>query len=191
MRSSGSPRPPTRVVENSKVGVMDRLGRRLRDAARTKPAHRLRGDPRLRRPAHRREPVRGMAGVRRHCAVDGRAGGDHGAGRTAGVPAGAERRRHVPGDACGARRRLGGACRQRTGEGQFLDVAMYDAILALCENMRLHVLVGGARARPARQRARRQCPFDVFPTSDGAIAIAAPTPNHWALLCAMIGRVET
>ena len=33
---------------------------------------------------------------------------------------------------------------RRTGEGQFLDVSMYDAILALCENMVYHYRLGGS-----------------------------------------------
>jgi crotonobetainyl-CoA:carnitine CoA-transferase CaiB-like acyl-CoA transferase len=33
-------------------------------------------------------------------------------------------------------------------------------------------------------------PFDIYPTADGACAIAAPTPNHWALLAAFIDRPD-
>ena len=34
------------------------------------------------------------------------------------------------------------------------------------------------------------CPFDIFTTRDGAIAIAAPGENHWAILCEAMGRAD-
>jgi crotonobetainyl-CoA:carnitine CoA-transferase CaiB-like acyl-CoA transferase len=34
------------------------------------------------------------------------------------------------------------------------------------------------------------CPFDIFPTRNGAVAIAAPGENHWRILCDVIGRPE-
>jgi crotonobetainyl-CoA:carnitine CoA-transferase CaiB-like acyl-CoA transferase len=34
------------------------------------------------------------------------------------------------------------------------------------------------------------CPFDIYETSDGAVAIAAPIENHWAKLCFAMGRPE-
>ena len=35
------------------------------------------------------------------------------------------------------------------------------------------------------------CPFDIFPTRDGAVAIAAPGENHWKILCDAIGRPDS
>ena len=46
------------VVENFRVGVLDRLGIGYEDLAGDQPADRVRRRARLRRPAHRREPVR-------------------------------------------------------------------------------------------------------------------------------------
>jgi crotonobetainyl-CoA:carnitine CoA-transferase CaiB-like acyl-CoA transferase len=34
------------------------------------------------------------------------------------------------------------------------------------------------------------CPFDIFRTRDGAVAIAAPGENHWAILCDAMGHPE-
>ena len=78
----------------------------------------------------------------------------------------------------------------RTGEGQFLDVAMYDAVLALCEAIVYRYSYTGQVSRPTGNGHPALTPFDLFPTADGACAIAAPTDNHWALLCEIIGRPE-
>jgi crotonobetainyl-CoA:carnitine CoA-transferase CaiB-like acyl-CoA transferase len=79
---------------------------------------------------------------------------------------------------------------RRTGQGQFMDVAMYDAVLLLCEQAVYHYSYDGRVSRPKGRGHQVLCPFDVFDTADGAVAIAAPTPHHWALLCGIIGRVE-
>lgn len=77
-----------------------------------------------------------------------------------------------------------------SGKGQFLDVAMYDAVLALCEVIVYTYSLTGKTIAPAGNSSRIIVPFDIFPTADGAIAIAAPTDNQWAALCRAMGRAE-
>ena len=79
---------------------------------------------------------------------------------------------------------------RETGEGQFLDVAMYDAVLSLCEHYVYLYSYGGENPRPLGNAHPFLCPFDVFDAKDGQIAIAAPTDKHWRLLCDIIGRPE-
>jgi crotonobetainyl-CoA:carnitine CoA-transferase CaiB-like acyl-CoA transferase len=78
----------------------------------------------------------------------------------------------------------------RTGDGQFLDVSMYDAVLALCEAIVYRFSYTGLVSRPTGNGHPQLTPFDVFPTADGACAIAAPTDKHWALLCEVIDRPD-
>jgi len=78
----------------------------------------------------------------------------------------------------------------RTGSGQFVDVAMYDAVLALCEAVVYRYGYAGFVTRPTGNGHPQLCPFDVFPAADGQIAIAAPTESHWPILAALIGRPE-
>ncbi|HEX5365858.1 MAG TPA: CoA transferase [Acidimicrobiales bacterium] len=78
----------------------------------------------------------------------------------------------------------------RTGEGQFLDVAMYDAILLLCEAIVYRYSYTGQVSRPTGNGHPVLVPFDLFPTADGACAVAAPTERHWPALCAAIGRLD-
>ena len=79
----------------------------------------------------------------------------------------------------------------RTGEGQFVDVAMTDAVMALCEmGVMRYSYMGRPDTPPTGNRSEFLVPFDVFETSDGACAIGAPTDHHWAALSRIIGRPD-
>jgi crotonobetainyl-CoA:carnitine CoA-transferase CaiB-like acyl-CoA transferase len=76
-----------------------------------------------------------------------------------------------------------------TGRGQFVDVAMYDAVLSLCERLvHQHSYTG---AIPAQQGNAHPllCPFDILPTADGWVALAA-NDAQWAIVADTIGRPE-
>ncbi len=77
-----------------------------------------------------------------------------------------------------------------TGEGQFMDVAMYDACFALVEAAVYRYSYRGVVTAPTGNSHPQLAPFDIYPTKDGNCAIAAPTVVHWDLLCAMIDRVD-
>lgn len=79
---------------------------------------------------------------------------------------------------------------QRTGEGQFVDVAMYDSILALCEQAAERYSYTGIDATPAGNGHAVLAPFDIYPTSDGWCAIAAPINTMWPTLCEEMGRPD-
>jgi len=76
----------------------------------------------------------------------------------------------------------------RSGTGQFLDVAMYDGVLALCEAIVYRYSYTGQVSVPTGNGHPALAPFDLFPTADGGCAIAAPTDRHWPILCGLIGR---
>jgi crotonobetainyl-CoA:carnitine CoA-transferase CaiB-like acyl-CoA transferase len=75
-----------------------------------------------------------------------------------------------------------------TGVGQFVDVAMYDAILALCERIIFQHSYAGVVSHPQGNRHPLLSPFDVLPALDGWVAIAAPSDVRWRALCELIGR---
>jgi crotonobetainyl-CoA:carnitine CoA-transferase CaiB-like acyl-CoA transferase len=77
-----------------------------------------------------------------------------------------------------------------TGEGQYVDVAMYDAVLALCERIVVQHSYTGDVPQPMGNTHPQLCPFGMFPAADGFVTIAAPTNNHWRALCELIGRAE-
>ena len=79
---------------------------------------------------------------------------------------------------------------QKTGKGQFLDVSMYDAMLSLQKSAVAQYSFTGKPNPAGLQRAMTLYPFDLFPTKDGRIAIAAVQPHHWDLLCAAMERPD-
>ncbi|MFC6064036.1 CaiB/BaiF CoA transferase family protein [Streptomyces ochraceiscleroticus] len=79
---------------------------------------------------------------------------------------------------------------RRTGRGRFVDVAMYDAIVSLCERViHQHAYVGAVPGREGNDHPLL-APFGVFRASDGWMAIAAPLDKQWARLAEVIGRPE-
>ena len=79
---------------------------------------------------------------------------------------------------------------QHTGKGQFLDVSMYDAMLAFQKSAVAQYSFTGKPNPAGLQRAMTLYPFDLFPTKDGRVAIAAVQPHHWDLLCAAMERPD-
>jgi crotonobetainyl-CoA:carnitine CoA-transferase CaiB-like acyl-CoA transferase len=79
---------------------------------------------------------------------------------------------------------------ERTGEGQFVDVAMYDGILALCERLVYQHAYTGEIPGPQGNGHPMLVPFDIFKTKDGWVAIATPRDAQWAELCRRIARPE-
>ena len=77
-----------------------------------------------------------------------------------------------------------------TGEGQFVDVAMMDALIALCESMTWRYTYTGEIQAPRGAEHPSLCPFELYDAADGQVAIAAPGERHWQLLCQTIGRPE-
>jgi crotonobetainyl-CoA:carnitine CoA-transferase CaiB-like acyl-CoA transferase len=79
---------------------------------------------------------------------------------------------------------------RRTGEGQFLDVAMYDGVLLLCESIVYKYSAAGEVQGPKGFGHPALSPFDVYETKDGAAAIAAPKDEQWQALCEAMGRPD-
>lgn len=79
---------------------------------------------------------------------------------------------------------------ERTGEGQFVDIAMYDGILALCERLVYQHAYTGEIPQQQGNSHPMLVPFDIFKTKDGWVAIATPRDAQWAELCRCIARPE-
>ncbi len=72
---------------------------------------------------------------------------------------------------------------QRTGEGQFVDVAMTDALLAVCEQMVWQHSLGGAVPGPEGNHHPFLSPFGMFPAADGFVTVAAQADEFFRVLC--------
>jgi CoA:oxalate CoA-transferase len=78
--------------------------------------------------------------------------------------------------------------RERTGEGQFVDSAMYDNMLSLNESMiALHSVDGQS---PHRGRPRNAYPRSAYQTKDGYIALNVPDERIWERLATTMGHPE-
>ncbi len=77
-----------------------------------------------------------------------------------------------------------------SGRGQFVDVAMYDAILSLCEGAAYLYSYTGQASRPTGNGHPLIAPFDVFPTRDGHCAFGSPSDTVFATLCQRMQRPE-
>lgn len=74
--------------------------------------------------------------------------------------------------------------RDVTGEGQFLDVALMESQLALCESAIVRRSAFGVNATRQGSRHALLTPFGPYPTADGYIVIA--NVKEWELFCALI-----
>ncbi len=76
---------------------------------------------------------------------------------------------------------------ERTGHGQAVDVAQYEVFFVLLENLALDYFMRGVvRGRFGTGHARLH-PYDVHRAADGWVVVAAPTPETWKALKAVIG----
>jgi CoA:oxalate CoA-transferase len=78
--------------------------------------------------------------------------------------------------------------RERTGQGQFVDSAMFDNMLALNERMvMLYSLTG---QEPQRGRLRHLYPRGAYRCSDGYLAMNVPDDLIWRRLCQAMDRPD-
>jgi crotonobetainyl-CoA:carnitine CoA-transferase CaiB-like acyl-CoA transferase len=77
-----------------------------------------------------------------------------------------------------------------SGQGQMVDVAMYDAVLAVCERIVYQYSYTGMVPGPQGNTHPLLCPFDAFPAADGTVTIAAPADSLWIELTTLIGQPE-
>ncbi|PRZ44137.1 crotonobetainyl-CoA:carnitine CoA-transferase CaiB-like acyl-CoA transferase [Antricoccus suffuscus] len=79
---------------------------------------------------------------------------------------------------------------EHTGLGQFVDIAMYDAVLALCERAVYQHSYTGAVPKQQGNSHPLLYPFDIMQTADGWIAVAANKEPHWRILVDEMGHPE-
>jgi CoA:oxalate CoA-transferase len=83
--------------------------------------------------------------------------------------------------------------RERTGRGCYVEVAMLDAIYpSLMSSLGLYFSgTGEAPGRTAnRHSGLAESPYNVFPASDGYLALICVTDAHWSALTGVMGRPD-
>lgn len=76
---------------------------------------------------------------------------------------------------------------RETGEGQFLDVAMTDAVLAVCERIVYQRSFAHETPGPEGNHHPFLLPFGVYPAKDGFVAIACPGDPFFRALVERLG----
>ncbi|MCC0014849.1 MAG: CoA transferase [Rhodobiaceae bacterium] len=79
---------------------------------------------------------------------------------------------------------------EATGRGQFVDIAMYDAMISLCERMIYQHDFDGSVPGPEGNGHPLLAPFGIFPASDGQIALGIVDDAFWRKLTTAMGRPE-
>jgi crotonobetainyl-CoA:carnitine CoA-transferase CaiB-like acyl-CoA transferase len=72
---------------------------------------------------------------------------------------------------------------RRTGVGQFVDVSMVDAMLAVCERVVWQHSTHGLVPGPEGNHHPFLCPFGMFPAADGFVTVAAQDQPFFRVLC--------
>ena len=80
--------------------------------------------------------------------------------------------------------------RQRTGEGQYIDMALLDSQVAVLANQALNYLVGGKAPTRLGNAHPNIVPYQTFATKDGYIIMAVGTERQFREYCTIIGVPE-
>lgn len=82
------------------------------------------------------------------------------------------------------------AHRDKTGEGQYVDVALLDVQVACLANQAMNYLVSGRAPRRLGNGHPNIVPYQDFPTADGDMILAIGNDGQFARFCAIAGHAE-
>ncbi len=80
--------------------------------------------------------------------------------------------------------------RDRTGLGQRIDISLLESQVAWLANVASNYLVSGEVPRRYGNAHPNIVPYQTFPTADGWIAVAVGNDRQFGRLCAVLGRPE-
>ena len=80
--------------------------------------------------------------------------------------------------------------RDRTGEGQLVDVAMLDGMVAILENAIVRHFATGEIPQPLGSQHPAITPFEAFESADGYIIIAIGNDSLWGKFCEHVERPD-
>ena len=80
------------------------------------------------------------------------------------------------------------AHRERTGEGQYIDLALLDSTVAMLSMMANNYFTSGVAPGRMGNAHPNVAPYQLFPTADGHIVVAVGNDGQFARLCEAVGR---
>ncbi|KIF80398.1 CaiB/BaiF CoA transferase family protein [Noviherbaspirillum autotrophicum] len=82
------------------------------------------------------------------------------------------------------------AHRERTGEGQYIDLALLDVQIACLANQNMNFLTTGTAPTRMGNAHPNIVPYQDFPTADGDMILAVGNDRQFASLCGVLGHSE-
>lgn len=80
--------------------------------------------------------------------------------------------------------------RERTGRGQYVDIALLDCHVSLLSYFASYYLLAGEVTRAVGSGHPSAEPYGAFPTADGHVVIAVYNESFWPKLCTALERPE-
>jgi formyl-CoA transferase len=80
--------------------------------------------------------------------------------------------------------------RDMTGEGQLVDVSLFDSHVALLTNVASNYLVGGASPRRYGNAHPNLVPYDAFSARDGWFIVGVANEKQWGILCDVLAQPD-
>jgi CoA:oxalate CoA-transferase len=80
--------------------------------------------------------------------------------------------------------------RERTGQGQYVDVSMLDSLVAMMENPIVRHGMTGDSLQPFGRHHPSITPYGIFDTADVPMALAIGNDNLWQALCRVLDRPD-
>ncbi|TIV21744.1 MAG: CoA transferase, partial [Mesorhizobium sp.] len=79
---------------------------------------------------------------------------------------------------------------ERTGEGQHIDMALYDSQISALGNQNLNYLVSGKSPVQMGNAHMNIAPYEVLPVKDGHIILAVGNDGQFGKFCAVVGLAD-
>lgn len=76
---------------------------------------------------------------------------------------------------------------EQTGEGQHIDMALFDAQISVLGNQNLNYLVSGVPPRQMGNAHMNIAPYEVLPVKDGHVIVAVGNDGQFQKLCKVLG----
>ncbi|MDH6268681.1 crotonobetainyl-CoA:carnitine CoA-transferase CaiB-like acyl-CoA transferase [Rhizobium sp. SG_E_25_P2] len=80
--------------------------------------------------------------------------------------------------------------RQRTGEGQHIDMALFDCMTGVLANQAMNFLASGVSPRRMGNAHPNIAPYQTFPVADGHLIVACGNDSQFGRLAAILGLAE-
>lgn len=80
--------------------------------------------------------------------------------------------------------------RELTGEGQTIDVSLFDAVMAISSGQLSHYWCSGVAPRRTGNASYAIAPYGLFPCADGQMIVASANQLQFTALCKAIGKPD-